>query len=250
MSNSATSDTLLIKEIPISQNNIPNLSSHFSNFGKVKLVSTGYNGDPRAALVTFASPEEARKAFISPTPLFNDRMVQVHMHTANRFAQYSTANKQGWPCQHCSSVLASKQNLDKHIACKHAGVTCTVCNSRFETLNEYGKHFNAMHSEMSFNSSSGAKMQTQSQLQPPSQSTQNVFQSNETKPSTTEAIKKIRAKYNSLKKKLKKRDKANYKLVKFHTKSRNQLNATIKGKWIFSVYLFSKWRTLLSLGCQ
>lgn len=242
MSNSATNDTLLIKEIPISQNTVLNLSTHFSDFGKVKLITTGYNNDPRAALVTFVNPEDARLAFNNPTPLFNDRMVQVHWHTANSVPQYSAAKKQGWPCEHCGRILASKQNLGMHIARMHAGVTCSVCNSRFETVHEYEKHFNVKHSEMSFNLSSGGKSQPQSQSQ--SQSTQNPFQSNETKPFSAETFNKIRAKYQSLKKKLKKRDKANYKLVKFHTKIRNQLNASIKGKFKLLVDSFSKWRIL------
>lgn len=198
-----SNDTLHVTGIPVIQNTMLNLVNHFSKFGKVKLVKVQNDNDPRSALITFENCEEAKRAYNSPTPVLNDRMIQIS------YASTSAANK-SWPCEHCGKILASKQNLGMHIARMHAGVTCSVCSLRFETVTAYEKHYNVVHSNIKSTSSETPTVE-------------------EMKPFSTENFRKLRRKYNELKKKIKKRDKANYKLVKFNAKNRKKLEAIIQG---------------------
>jgi len=48
------------------------------------MVQVGYDGDPEAALVTFASHAQANAAYRCSEPLFNNRFIKIFWHRPDR----------------------------------------------------------------------------------------------------------------------------------------------------------------------
>ncbi|MBW0510808.1 hypothetical protein O181_050523 [Austropuccinia psidii MF-1] len=68
--------TLVVENIPPSSLSDRCVREYFSTFGTLSSVSVDvYNAQ---ALVTFNSPEGAKKAYSSPVPVFNNRFVKIH----------------------------------------------------------------------------------------------------------------------------------------------------------------------------
>jgi len=48
------------------------------------LLQVGYDGDPEAALVSFASHAQASAAYRCSEPLFNNRFIKIFWHNPDR----------------------------------------------------------------------------------------------------------------------------------------------------------------------
>lgn len=71
---------LEVRKIPREFNNITKLNEHFSKFGNIVNLQVAYAQDLEAALVTFTTHLEAKKAYQSTEAVFNNRFVKVFWH--------------------------------------------------------------------------------------------------------------------------------------------------------------------------
>ncbi|XP_054754914.2 RNA-binding protein 26-like isoform X2 [Lytechinus pictus] len=71
---------LEVRKIPKDCNNITKLNEHFSKFGNIVNLQIAYAQDLEAALVTFSTHLEAKKAYQSTEAVFNNRFVKVFWH--------------------------------------------------------------------------------------------------------------------------------------------------------------------------
>ncbi|KAG7482698.1 RNA-binding 26 isoform X1 [Solea senegalensis] len=69
---------LLVRQIPPELNNISKLNEHFSKFGTIVNLQVAYQNNPEAALIQFATPDEARRAIQSIEAVLNNRFIRVH----------------------------------------------------------------------------------------------------------------------------------------------------------------------------
>uniref|UniRef100_H3CVQ6 RNA binding motif protein 26 n=1 Tax=Tetraodon nigroviridis TaxID=99883 RepID=H3CVQ6_TETNG len=69
---------LLVRQIPPALNNISKLNEHFSKFGTIVNLQVAYQNDAEAALIQFASPDEAKRAIQSTEAVLNNRFIRVH----------------------------------------------------------------------------------------------------------------------------------------------------------------------------
>lgn len=76
----ALNSKLLVWQIPPELNNISKLNEHFSKFGTIVNLQVAFRNDPEAALIQFASPDEAKRAFQSPEAVLNNRFIRVQWH--------------------------------------------------------------------------------------------------------------------------------------------------------------------------
>lgn len=76
----ALNSKLLVRQIPSELNNISKLNEHFSKFGTIVNLQVAFQNDPEAALIQFASPDEAKRAIQSPEAVLNNRFIRVHWH--------------------------------------------------------------------------------------------------------------------------------------------------------------------------
>lgn len=74
--------SLELKKVPPGLNNITHLNNHFCKFGKIVNIQVFYEGDPEAAIVTFATPAEANAAYRSTEAVLNNRFIKVFWHSA------------------------------------------------------------------------------------------------------------------------------------------------------------------------
>uniref|UniRef100_H2V4A3 RNA binding motif protein 26 n=1 Tax=Takifugu rubripes TaxID=31033 RepID=H2V4A3_TAKRU len=74
---------LLVRQIPPLLNNISKLNEHFSKFGTIVNLQVAYQNDGEAALIQFASPDEARRAIQSTEAVLNNRFISVHWFRDN-----------------------------------------------------------------------------------------------------------------------------------------------------------------------
>lgn len=197
-----SNDTLHVTGIAPLTNKISELNAFFSKYGKIVLLKEKYNGDPYGALVSFASHDDAKLAF---NGLKNNPLLQVSWHQQKQIS---------WPCESCGKLLASKQSLKAHMTRMHAGDRCSTCNIRFESRKDYEKHYNVHHVNMS------------SSIDPGNQSVQS---SSMLIDDSLAKFKKLRVKYGSMKKKLKKNHKFKLKLLKKAAKTQKSLSQIIKG---------------------
>ncbi|CAL1603638.1 unnamed protein product [Knipowitschia caucasica] len=71
---------LLVRQIPSELNNISKLNEHFSKFGTIVNLQVAFKNDPEGALIQFAAPEEAKRAFQSPEAVLNNRFIRVYWY--------------------------------------------------------------------------------------------------------------------------------------------------------------------------
>lgn len=76
--------SLEVKKIPREQNSIMALNGHFWKFGKIINIQINFEGDPEAALVTFATPEEAYAAYKSTEAVMQNRFIRVFWHNKEK----------------------------------------------------------------------------------------------------------------------------------------------------------------------
>lgn len=197
-----SNDTLHVTGIAPHKNKVSELNQYFSKFGKIVLLKEAYNGDPYGALVSFACREYAKLAFDG---LRSNPLLQVSWHHQKKIS---------WPCESCGKMLASKQSLKAHMTRMHAGDRCSTCNIRFESRKDYEKHHNVHHVNMN---------------SPIEIGNQSVQSSSMRSDDSLIKFKKLRVKYGSLKKKLKKNHKFKLKLLKKAAKTQKSLSEIIKG---------------------
>ena len=75
-----TNTSLEVRKIPRDMNNISKLNEYFGRFGTLTNVQVSFEGDPEAALVSFASNAQAFAAYKNSEPLFNNRFIKVFFH--------------------------------------------------------------------------------------------------------------------------------------------------------------------------
>ncbi|XP_053722466.1 RNA-binding protein 26 isoform X2 [Synchiropus splendidus] len=74
---------LLVLQIPPELNNISKLNEHFSKFGTIVNLQVAYQNNPEGALIQFASPFEAKRAFQSTEAVLDNRFIKVHWFREN-----------------------------------------------------------------------------------------------------------------------------------------------------------------------
>lgn len=178
---STTVDTthkrLYVSGIPADQNNVQKLSEHFEKFGTISKIIVNYHGQPGAAVVTFASHNDANAAMNNQQPVFGNPGIQVRwgirtpkQSSTTQSAPQSTSSSSPSPaspaspaspssppsqsnanvtfqCEKCSKILSTKQTLKNHMRHFHGQFQCPECPAMFESGNEYRKHYNAVHSD-------------------------------------------------------------------------------------------------------
>lgn len=77
------SRTLQVRKIPAEMNNITKLNEHFAQFGQIVNMQVCYEGDPEAALITYATRQEATAAYKSTAPILNNRFIKVFWHSSD-----------------------------------------------------------------------------------------------------------------------------------------------------------------------
>lgn len=134
--------TIYLVDIPPDRNTIPKLNEYFSKFGKVLTVHVGYNGDPGASKVTFASVNEAVAALNCPDAVLNNRFVKMSSKlptsTSADLDQSDSKN-----CSHCNRTFASEYHRNWHIKRMH--IVCEICHLTFVSTDLYKKHYSAYH---------------------------------------------------------------------------------------------------------
>lgn len=249
-----TPKRLYLSGIPSDQNNIQKLSEHFEQFGTISKIIINYHGNPEAALVTFASHEEANAAISSQHPVLGDPDIIVRwglrMKSSSTPTQTSSSpsmasssassvspskdtTKITFQCEKCTKVLSTKQTLKNHMRQMHGEFHCPVCTAEFDTGNEYRKHYNAEHSDSKdFTRRSGDSKEF----------TRNHANMNFNFDNLTETMTSLRRENDSLKKKLKKHKKSKSKTAKDLQK---RLLKLLEGKLINLNYYFCFKRTFL-----
>lgn len=86
--------TLEMRKIPRDQNTIANINNHFSKFGTIINLQVGWEGDPQAALVSFASSAQASAAYRSQEPFLNNRFIKIFWHNSEKQQQQPTEPQQ------------------------------------------------------------------------------------------------------------------------------------------------------------
>uniref|UniRef100_A0A8C6SJZ2 RNA binding motif protein 26 n=1 Tax=Neogobius melanostomus TaxID=47308 RepID=A0A8C6SJZ2_9GOBI len=76
----ALNSKLLVRQIPSELNNISKLNEHFSKFGTIVNLQVAFQNDPEAAVIQFASPDEAKRAIQSPEAVLNNRFIRVYWY--------------------------------------------------------------------------------------------------------------------------------------------------------------------------
>uniref|UniRef100_A0A8D0CKR2 RNA binding motif protein 26 n=1 Tax=Scleropages formosus TaxID=113540 RepID=A0A8D0CKR2_SCLFO len=76
-----------VRQIPKELNNISKLNEHFSKFGTIVNLQVAYQNDPEAALIQFATHEEAKRAILSTEAVLNNRFIKVFWHREDGVSQ-------------------------------------------------------------------------------------------------------------------------------------------------------------------
>lgn len=117
--------------IPQDQKVELNLYNHFCQFGTIKSLELGYNGDSSAAAVTFVKGEAAKAANDSFKLLLNDPNIQMTLVPSNAITSKKPI------CVLCNTKLASKWGLKDHVKRVHGETRykCTACKAPFASEN-------------------------------------------------------------------------------------------------------------------
>ncbi|XP_065646403.1 RNA-binding protein 26 isoform X2 [Hydra vulgaris] len=75
---------LEIRKIPSNLNNIVKISEHFQKFGVITKIQTPFDNDQQAALVEFATYQQANSAYNSPEAILGNRFIKMFWHNPNR----------------------------------------------------------------------------------------------------------------------------------------------------------------------
>lgn len=153
-STSAKDSTLYLSQVPSYKNTIDNLSSHFSQFGKVLTIGVSYKGDPCAAAVTFKNHEMASSAFDCPKFILNTRSIKKSWHPQQYYSALESSlaistGQQNHPepilfeCEKCGKLLLTQQSRQTHMKTQHTTFKCEVCHQEFGKLALYARHINA-----------------------------------------------------------------------------------------------------------
>ncbi len=97
--NLSPNTTLILKKVPIELNRIDQLRSHFSKFGQIVEILCGYENDPKASLIRFATNQQANAAFKSPQSVFNNRFIRVYWLLSYTKMQLQQQQNQTLPAQ-------------------------------------------------------------------------------------------------------------------------------------------------------
>lgn len=142
-----------ISGIPADKNDFQHLSDHFKQFGTISKIIIKYHGNPDAALVTFASHNEANAAMNSQLPVLGNAGIQVRwgirskqstttQQTSASSSSSSPASPSSPPlntskttfqCAKCTKILSTKQTLKNHMRQMHGEFRCQVCGAVFES---------------------------------------------------------------------------------------------------------------------
>lgn len=216
---------LYVSGIPPDQNNIQKLSEHFEQFGTISKIIINYHGKAGAALVTFASRNDANAAISSQQPVLGNQTIQVRWGIRTKAKSSSTSQtpsssslsassdssplndttKITFQCEKCTKILSTKQTLKNHMRLFHGQFHCQVCSAQFESANDFRKHYNAVHSD------------SKDFVRRPDDSNElarNNANVNFNHVHLTETMTSLRRENDSLKKKLKKHKKNNAKMAK------------------------------------
>ena len=71
-------NTLVLRKVPSELNVLSKLNGHFEKFGKIVNLKVGFQNDPEAALVQFATVEEAKAAHSSSSAVLGNRFIRVY----------------------------------------------------------------------------------------------------------------------------------------------------------------------------
>jgi len=75
---------LEIRKIPAELNNMVKLSEHFQKFGTITKIQTPFENDSQAALLEFATYQQATAAYSSPEAILGNRFIKMFWHNPNR----------------------------------------------------------------------------------------------------------------------------------------------------------------------
>lgn len=102
---------LLVRQIPSELNNISKLNEHFSKFGTIVNLQVAFQNDPEAALIQFASPDEAKRAIQSPEAVLNNRFIRVHWYREDGAEPPGQAHSQQQQQTTMPAAISLKQSV-------------------------------------------------------------------------------------------------------------------------------------------
>ncbi|KAL4002805.1 Nup53/35/40-type RNA recognition motif family protein [Acanthocheilonema viteae] len=119
----AVNRTLQVRKIPAELNNIAKLNEHFGQFGHIVNMQICFEGDPEAALITYANRYEAVAAYKSTVPILNNRFIKVFWHSINGQANNIVNANQAAPVNSSSVTFNARGSLTKtvHVGSRLAG---------------------------------------------------------------------------------------------------------------------------------
>uniref|UniRef100_A0A0R3RPB9 C3H1-type domain-containing protein n=1 Tax=Elaeophora elaphi TaxID=1147741 RepID=A0A0R3RPB9_9BILA len=119
----AVNRTLQVRKIPAELNNIAKLNEHFGQFGQIVNMQVCFEGDPEAALITYANRYEAVAAYKSTVPILNNRFIKVFWHSTNGQANNIVNANQTAPTNSSSVTFNSRGSLTKtvHVGSRLSG---------------------------------------------------------------------------------------------------------------------------------
>ncbi|XP_065668942.1 RNA-binding protein 26 isoform X2 [Hydra vulgaris] len=85
---------LEIRKIPANLNNIVKLSEHFQKFGVITKIQTPFDNDQQAALLEFATYQQATSAYNSPEAILGNRFIKMFWHNPNKQQKNTNSNQQ------------------------------------------------------------------------------------------------------------------------------------------------------------
>ncbi|VDK74492.1 unnamed protein product [Litomosoides sigmodontis] len=111
----AVNRTLQVRKIPSQLNNIAKLNEHFGQFGQIVNMQVCFEGDPEAALITYANRYEAVAAYKSTVPILNNRFIKVFWHSTNGQANNTVNANQTAPTNSSSVTFNARGSLTKTV---------------------------------------------------------------------------------------------------------------------------------------
>ncbi|VIO91806.1 Uncharacterized protein BM_BM1759 [Brugia malayi] len=111
----AVNRTLQVRKIPAELNNIAKLNEHFGQFGQIVNMQVCFEGDPEAALITYANRYEAVAAYKSTVPILNNRFIKVFWHSTNGQANNTVNANQTAPTNSSSVTFNARGSLTKTV---------------------------------------------------------------------------------------------------------------------------------------
>ncbi|EJW78781.1 hypothetical protein WUBG_10309, partial [Wuchereria bancrofti] len=126
----AVNRTLQVRKIPAELNNIAKLNEHFGQFGQIVNMQVCFEGDPEAALITYANRYEAVAAYKSTVPILNNRFIKVFWHSTNGQANNTINANQTAPTNSSLVTFNARGSLTKTVHVGSRLVGSAVKNSQ------------------------------------------------------------------------------------------------------------------------